>query len=80
MHGAWLAHGSHFNAAEMKRIGRAKTTSAIALQQPSFGRRLLPVCEWRTRRPMRSEWLARTSNERVHTIKRAVDDTRRLAF
>ena len=39
----WLAHGIHFNAAEMKRLGKAEDHhQPLRLQQPDPGVRLLP--------------------------------------
>jgi len=38
----WLAHGIHFNAAEMKRLGKAGNhDQPLRLQQPASGIRLL---------------------------------------
>jgi 8-oxoguanine deaminase len=42
----WLAHGIHFNAAEMKRLGKAKTTiSHCACSNQILGSGGCPVCE-----------------------------------
>jgi 8-oxoguanine deaminase len=42
----WLAHGVHFNADEMKRLGRAKTSiSHCACSNQVLGSGCCPVCE-----------------------------------
>ncbi|WP_375411410.1 8-oxoguanine deaminase [uncultured Bradyrhizobium sp.] len=43
---SWLAHGIHFNAAEMKRLGRAKTTiSHCACSNQILASGCCPVCD-----------------------------------